>query len=555
MDPVQDNSFRFHDLQQLLTQDNFDIIDYLLSNQFSSLSYDNKVFVKNLNRPCRPLPSLTVTEKRGHRSFQTQWYNKLSWLAGSVIRNKLFCWSCLLFAETHKGPWNGGGYGNLKELYRAATKHQCSKDHIHAALKFKLFGKLNIANSLDSAHRQSIENHNRKVKENREIIERLIDMTLYLATQELPFRGHDETSSSLNQGHYKELAKLLSKYDEKFKNFLDDSSVFSGLSKSIQNDLISSINFVIQEHINLEIKNATCFSWQVDETTDISCFSQLSVIFRYTFEGKIIERFMGFFNVSEGRRADDLCTLLKENFEKYDIKNKLVGQTYDGASVMSGELNGLQTKIKQIAPQALFIHCYAHRLNLVLQDATNKIKECRIFFASLGGLATFFSKSTKRTNVLDEVLKRRLPKNAETRWNFKSRLISTVVSNRENLLEVFETITNSAEFAGDRDTIREAQGFTNNLTDFNCVFLLRVFNLIFQQTDILFSIIQNRNSDITYCSNRVETLLSTLKKYRNDDDYIKNIFDEVVSELGPPKKKRKADFDGLGDDVILSTSF
>jgi hypothetical protein len=46
---------------------------------------------------------------------------------------------------------------------------------------------------------------------------------------------------------------------------------------------------------------------------------------------------------------------------------------------MAGELNGLQTKIKAIAPRALFTHCFAHRLNLMLQDTCSKIMQCRIF--------------------------------------------------------------------------------------------------------------------------------------------------------------------------------
>uniref|UniRef100_A0A1X7TFT3 DUF4371 domain-containing protein n=1 Tax=Amphimedon queenslandica TaxID=400682 RepID=A0A1X7TFT3_AMPQE len=45
--------------------------------------------------------------------------------------------------------------------------------------------------------------------------------------------------------------------------------------------------------------------------------------------------------------------------------NKLASQGYDGASVMSGQYNGVQAKIKEFAPQAIYIHCYAHVLNLV----------------------------------------------------------------------------------------------------------------------------------------------------------------------------------------------
>ena len=48
---------------------------------------------------------------------------------------------------------------------------------------------------------------------------------------------------------------------------------------------------------------------------------------------------------------------------EFDIKNKLVRQCYDGACVMSGHLTGLQARVKEVAPNALFTHCLAHRLN------------------------------------------------------------------------------------------------------------------------------------------------------------------------------------------------
>ena len=33
---------------------------------------------------------------------------------------------------------------------------------------------------------------------------------------------------------------------------------------------------------------------------------------------------------------------------------------------MSSELNGVQARIKDDVPEAMFLHCYAHKLNLVL---------------------------------------------------------------------------------------------------------------------------------------------------------------------------------------------
>ena len=71
--------------------------------------------------------------------------------------------------------------------------------------------------------------------------------------------------------------------------------------------------------------------------------------------------------------------LFKKNVDSemavYDCRNKLVGQTYDGAAVMASSLNGLQAKVKAVAPYAQFVHCYAHRLNLVLSQGARCIQE------------------------------------------------------------------------------------------------------------------------------------------------------------------------------------
>ena len=60
---------------------------------------------------------------------------------------------------------------------------------------------------------------------------------------------------------------------------------------------------------------------------------------------------------------------------------------------MSSELNGVQAKVKDHAPDAIFIHCYAHRLNLVLSQAASSNAKCNVFFSTfkvaLGGLSTF----------------------------------------------------------------------------------------------------------------------------------------------------------------------
>ena len=64
-------------------------------------------------------------------------------------------------------------------------------------------------------------------------------------------------------------------------------------------------------------------------------------------------------------------------------------QTYDGASVMSGHIGGVQTLMRQQYPFAYFVHCAAHRLNLVLSQAVSSISPVKVFFANVGYFSTF----------------------------------------------------------------------------------------------------------------------------------------------------------------------
>ena len=57
---------------------------------------------------------------------------------------------------------------------------------------------------------------------------------------------------------------------------------------------------------------------------------------------------------------------------------------------MSGSVSGIQQRIRESAPMAIYVHCYAHRLNLVLVDVCKSIAEAIAFFALLERLYVFF---------------------------------------------------------------------------------------------------------------------------------------------------------------------
>src|SRR6218665_2308701 len=83
------------------------------------------------------------------------------------------------------------------------------------------------------------------------------------------------------------------------------------------------------------------------------------------------------FKPANGLDAKSLSGLILDTLKLYglEIASCLVGQGFDGASVMSGVNKGVQQMVRQSAPLAIYVHCYAHKLNLILVDACKSVPE------------------------------------------------------------------------------------------------------------------------------------------------------------------------------------
>jgi hypothetical protein len=66
---------------------------------------------------------------------------------------------------------------------------------------------------------------------------------------------------------------------------------------------------------------------------------------------------------SDDRLSSGLFKHAVNRVEEFNDKDRLVGQTFDGACVMSGHINRLQSKVIEAYPLVIFMHCYAHVLN------------------------------------------------------------------------------------------------------------------------------------------------------------------------------------------------
>ena len=89
---------------------------------------------------------------------------------------------------------------------------------------------------------------------------------------------------------------------------------------------------------------------------------QLAIVVRYIDPDSIliVERFLTYI-VATNLTAESLSKYILDTLQLYNLDVKMIVlQGYDGASVMSGVCNGVQKRIRDVAPQALYVHCHAH---------------------------------------------------------------------------------------------------------------------------------------------------------------------------------------------------
>ena len=469
------------------------VIQDLLETPFSRRSLAEKLKIIKNGRPCPPLCNLRSVHKDKRdtytRNFQVSQYDLYPWLCGCKNLNKLFCWPCLLFSKGDSA-WSSAGFDKLNSLCTSQKKHRSSATHLQCTLDLLHFRQQRTDETLDSQRKFRNLKHNKMVCKNREVLKRLIDVTCHLVNQELPFRGHDESYSSLNRGNYVELVQLLKEYDTVLKDHIEAATVFNATSSAIQNDLIQSIHDVVLDEITIQIQNAPFVAIMLDEASDAETVSQLSTVLRYVHEGKIEERFVGFTDVSTNRCSDGLFNHAQSVISKFNLKPKLVAQTYDGASVMSGDLHGLQAKVLETCPHALHVHCYAHILNLVLSQSLNNIPECKVFFSSLNGIATFTSHSSRGIYTLTEHLLRKIPSFGLTGWSLSSCLVNMIDEHRVLIIEYFEDI--EMQDAWSPNDKMAAIGYKKFLRKFETIFLLKLFSSVFASSYILYNLLQTK---------------------------------------------------------------
>ena len=396
-------------------------------------------------------------------------------------------------------------------LWSVATRHQASKNHIMSYTSYKLLGNLDVASALDEARKRAIEAHNQNASRYAQMLTHHIKAAVYLSAQGLAFRGHDEAKLSSNRGNFLELLELLGTYSHDFKAFLDKEQI-TYTSHEPQNELIQAIYQEVCSEIQVRIHKSRYVSVMMDDTSDYSNTEQSAVSVRLIHEGKVEEHLLSLVDASEDYSAEGLSKVMLDTLECFDVKpetssHKLIGQSYDGASTMSGNLNGVQKRIRDRFPYAYYTHCVAHRMALCAKQSANKIQSVSDFFDTTDKIIKFFRSSAKRTRNLGQ----NLPKPGDTRWLSRDSAISVIDTSYEEIGNALFFVANNTEENG--KTRKKAKKLIPAIQNIQFIFLLKVYRKIFEHCSPIVLLTQKPTFDVVQLKSMLSDFLTVINKF------------------------------------------
>ena len=178
------------------------------------------------------------------------------------------------------------------------------------------------------------------------------------------------------------------------------------MSHTIQDEFIELLGKKILDTILELIQVDRYYSIILDCTPDVNHKEQMTMIICHvhaTDDGIIIyEHFVGFLQVNKSTGSNLVSVSLKRLDELgLDIMN-CKGQGYENGANMAGRHSGVQSRVLQINPQARFVPCSSHSLDLILCDCAKTNVTFFSFFGTFQKLYSKLSSSTQRWKVLKD---------------------------------------------------------------------------------------------------------------------------------------------------------
>ncbi|XP_025760119.1 zinc finger MYM-type protein 1-like [Oreochromis niloticus] len=476
--------------------------------------------------PRKVAPDFVFPRNEGDgRSCHHQYFKKTlvsgekmprSWLVYSEKNNSLFCFCCKLFSKRNM-KLTSSGLTDWKHASSYLTSHDNSPEHHNSMKAWKeLVVRIKKGETID---KQEMALQQAEKIRWRAVLARLIAIIQSLAIRNLALRGHTETLFSPSNGNFLKEVELMARFDPIMQEHINrvqkgTYSHTSYLGHHVQNELINLLSSKITSTIVDDIKLAKFFSIILDCTPDISHTEQLSVVIRIVSlqeKPHIEEYFMGFLETDEST-GKHLTSMILNRLEELKIPfEDCRGQSYDNGANMRGKNKGIQARLLELNPRALFVPCGAHTLNLVVADAAKGSIHATSYFGILQKLYNLFSASTQRWAILKKHANITLKMWSETRWESK---INSVEPLRYQASAVREALIEVRDHTKDSVIKIEAQSLSEEVGSYRFSICTVVWYDILNQIHQVSKLMQSPNMHVDVAVNLLKNTERVLHNYR-----------------------------------------
>ena len=301
----------------------------------------------------------------------------------------MYIWTALgsldSFELSAKVTWVDKGFAGWNNAKQRIEKHGQSSLHIQSVQALFNINKVNVVQHLSSATHKSMMNYRTGLK-------KIFGTIKVLSRQGLALRGADNDGDS----NFRQILQERAEDVSELKSWLSRKG-YKWLHHNAQSEILEMMAMkVLSENVE-KIRQAEFLSILMDETSDPSRMEQVSICIRIVSAELVsTEYFLGFHSTKD-TKAGTVFEIVIDVFRRFDISiDRLRGQCFDGAANMSGKHSRLQSRLREVEPRALYVHCNAHNLNIVVQDTLEEIVAARKFIGMVKELIVIVKDSPQR---------------------------------------------------------------------------------------------------------------------------------------------------------------
>ena len=479
-----------------------------------------EVDIITYTKPNQPDPKFVKKQVMKDRtsSFQKGWYEKHPWLHVNPGIDGVLCFQCSKYYKSGKPAqakcidpaFVSSGFKNWRKALERFSAHEKSAGH-KVAVTTAAYESKPITTQLSSA--VSVQQ-----AESRENLFKIIGGVMLLARQGMAFRGHQHHQGNLNQ-----LLKYKAEGDPAFTRWLSGKRGVH-TSWDCQNEMLDLMSSSIIREIAEEIHSLPVLQYAIimDGTRDISGVEQEALCLRYVDKDLMVhEEFIGLYEAT-CTTGEHLAGIILDVLVRLNLPiSSLRGQAYDGASNMSGKYAGAQAVIQRSQPLAPFIHCGAHCVNLVTQQACSASPFIRNALDWIHELGTFFGQSGKLKDQFKAIAAsegegpvQSIRPLCPTRWTVRAPAIRAVLGQYGTVLQSLDQMS-----ASNSESASRAEGLHVRLQQGNVVLGLMLALDVVSELEVLNKSLQKSTQTVGGMVSAVSVVQESLRAKRKPDHF------------------------------------